>query len=406
MMIPRLVKEKIQLALKRQPAVALLGPRQVGKTSLAYLLAEEKNYLYLDLEAAEDRVKLQESKIFLQQYKNLLVIIDEIQRMPQIFTDLRGIIDEARREGRNQGLFLLLGSASLDLLQKSGETLAGRIAYIDIAPFSILETSQNSKINDKDISLDTNGLKAILIKLWQRGGFPLSYLALSDEDSFLYRRDFIRSYLERDIPILVPRLPSETLRRLWIMLAHNNGGLLNSAKLAANLSISAQSVSRYIDLLVDLMLVRRLMPYHKNVGKRLVKSPKVYIRDSGILHSLLNIKNYEDLASHTILGESFEGFVIENLLNCASEFAIAGFYRTNAGAEIDLILELPGGKIWAIEVKASLSPKIEKGFYQALQDIKPDKAFIVYLGQENYQIAEGIEVISLYKLCGILNAMD
>ena len=259
-MIPRAVTNPIEQALKRQAAVAIIGPRQVGKTTLAREIADSHpGALYLDLEAREDREKLIEPVLFLRQYENSLVVLDEIHRVPELFSSLRGIIDQGRRTGHATGRFLILGSASIDLLRQSGESLAGRITYIDMGPFFTLELPAN---------------EPTLLQLWLRGGFPGSYLAEDDSTSLRWRTDFIRTYLERDVPQFGPRIPAGVLERLWTMLAHGQGTLLNASRLAAALQISASTAQRYIDLLTDLLLVRRLPPFHRNVGKRLVKSPE------------------------------------------------------------------------------------------------------------------------------------
>ncbi len=273
---------------------------------------------------------------------------------------------------------LLLG---LDLLKQSSESLAGRIAQLELSPFTAIEVAEY----EQDF-----------MKLWLRGGFPNSFLEKNDLFNFEGRRDFIKSYLERDIPQLGPRIPSETLRRFWTMLAHVQASLLNASQLAQNLGVSVQTITRYIDLLVDLLLVRRLQPFHANVGKRLVKSPKIYIRDSGLVHTLLGIKDAEALQSHPIMGASFEAFVIENCLNCAPLHTNTYFYRTSVGAEIDLLLEMPNKSLWAIEIKRSLSPKIQKGFYYAQADLKPARSFVIYAGYERYPLAPNVEAISLY----------
>lgn len=384
MMIKRSIYQSVIQALKRQAAVALIGPRQVGKTTLALDIAEERDAVYLDLEAMPDREKLSNASLFLTHNEDKLVILDEIHRMPEIFQTLRGLIDQGRRKGLKTGRFLILGSASIDLLRQSGETLAGRIEYINMEPLTVLETGSKSKPDST--------------KLWVRGGFPDSYLAASDEDSYAYRRNFVRTYLERDVPQFGPRIPAETLECLWTMLAHSQGQLLNASKLASNLSTSAPTISNYIDLLVDLLLVRRLQPFHANTKKRLVKVPRVYVRDSGITHALLGLADYNQLSGHPVFGASWEGFVIENLLSVAPPQTKASFYRTSAGAEIDLILELPGGKIWALEIKSGLTPKLAKGFHNALEDIQPDRSFVVYSGKDRYPVTEETEVISLYEL--------
>ena len=292
-MISRSAAKAIELALKRQAAVAIVGPRQVGKTTLAREIAgSHPGALYLDLEAKEDREKLVEPVLFLRQYENCLVVLDEIHRVPELFSSLRGIIDQGRRTGHATGRFLILGSASIDLLRQSGESLAGRLTYIDMGPFYTLELPAG---------------EPTLLQLWLRGGFPGSYLAENDAASLRWRTDFIRTYLERDVPQFGPRVPATVLDRLWTMLAHGQGTLLNASRLAAGLQISAPSVQRYIDLLADLLLVRRLLPFHRNTGKRLVKSPKVYVRDSGLVHALLGIETYNDLAGNPVRGRLLGG---------------------------------------------------------------------------------------------------
>ena len=390
-MIPRSVAKTIEQALKRQAAVAIIGPRQVGKTTLAREIADSPpGALYLDLEAREDREKLVEPVLFLRQYENSLVVLDEIHRVPELFSSLRGIIDQGRRTGYATGRFLILGSASIDLLRQSGESLAGRITYIDMGPFYTLELPAG---------------EPTLLQLWLRGGFPGSYLAEDDSTSLRWRTDFIRTYLERDVPQFGPRIPAGVLERLWTMLAHGQGTLLNASRLAAALQISASTAQRYIDLLADLLLVRRLPPFHRNVGKRLVKSPKVYVRDSGLVHALLGIKTYNDLAGHPVAGASWEGFVIENLIQAAHERTVASFYRTAAGAEIDLLLEIPGQGLWAIEIKRSLAGRPEKGFYIACQDLKPARRFVVNAGSGHYPIDAEITAIGLHELAAMLVAL-
>jgi len=381
MFIRRIITETVD-HLEQFPAVVLLGSRQVGKTTLALELAKQQPAMYLDLESDADRSKLEEPELYLAFHQDKLVILDEVHRMPDLFSQLRGIIDRAKRAGKTHGQFLLLGSASLDLLKQSSESLAGRVAYLELAPFDLTE------INNSE-------------KLWLRGGFPDSYTALSDSKSFTWRRNFIRSYLERDIPQFGPRIPAETLRRFWTMLAHVQGGLLNAASLARGLDVDNKTITRYIDLLVDLLLVRKLSPWHGNSGKRLTKSPKIYIRDSGILHYLLNIPHRESLIGHPILGASWEGFVIENILQMLSPQVHASFYRSSGGAEIDLVLEFQtakGNQTWAIEIKRSVKPKVGRGFHSACEDIKPQRKLLVYSGSDNYLIKNHIEVIGVKQV--------
>ena len=352
---------------------------------MAGLIAEERASTYLDLEATADREKLHDAALYLSGHAEELVILDEVQRVPELFQALRGLIDEGRRRDIRAGRFLLLGSASIDLLRQSGESLAGRIAYIELGPFNVLE-------------VDT----AAHEKLWIRGGFPDSFLADSDEASAVWRENFVRTYLERDIPQLGPRVPAETLRRFWTMLAHLQGGMLNAAQLARGLAVDGKTVARYLDLLVDLLLVRRLPPFHVNVGKRLVKSPKVYVRDTGIVHTLLGLDDRDAVLGHPVAGGSWEGFVLENLLSAAPERVKPWFYRTAAGAEIDLVLQMPDGDLWAVEIKRGLAPRLDKGFHHARQDLNPTRSFVVYSGVERYPKGEAVEVIGLGELASLL----
>lgn len=375
----------VRQALGRQAVVALIGPRQVGKTTLALEIGDETGALYLDLESREGRNKLADPVLFLKAYEDRLVILDEIHRVPELFQELRGLIDQGRRRGRRTGRFLLLGSASMDLLRQSGESLAGRIEYVEMTPLDVLEVG----------AADTE-------RLWLRGGFPDSFLAASDADSLAFRLSFIRTYLERDVPQFGPRIPAQTLERLWTMLAHNQADLLNASRLASGLSVSAPTVTSYVDLLVDLLLVRRLPPFHANTGKRLVKSPKIYVRDSGIVHALLGIEDLNRLSGHPVVGASWESYVIENLLSVAPARTVASFYRTAAGAEIDLLLAIPGKRPWAIEIKRNLAPKVDKGFHLACEDVNPARRFIVYPGAESFPLKDGVEVKPLGALANAL----
>jgi predicted AAA+ superfamily ATPase len=388
-MIPRRLLSALTTALAESPAVALLGPRQAGKTTLALEVAESRPSIYLDLESEADRAKLAEPELYLAEHADKLVILDEIQRTPHLFQSLRGLIDAGRRRGRGTGRFLVLGSASIDLLKQSSESLAGRIRYLELAPLDAAEVGRER--------LDT---------LWLRGGFPESLLAASDGASLRWRADFIRTYLERDIPQLGPRIPAETLRRLWTMLAHQQGGLLNAAALARALAVDGKTVASYLDLLVDLLLVRRLAPWHGNVRKRLVKAPKVYVRDSGLVHALLGIGDHEALLAHPVAGGSWEGMVIESLIASAPSGTEAYFFRSAAGAEIDLLLQLPGHHApWAIEIKRGLAPKIERGFHLACNTVGPERRTVVYGGVERFPIAEGVEAVALIDLCEELSAV-
>ena len=375
--------QRVVNRLDESPAVALLGPRQVGKTTLALEVAEARPAIYLDLESPADRNKLSDPELYLREHADHLVILDEIQQVPGLFAVLRGLIDKARRKGMGQGRYLLLGSASPDLLRQSGETLAGRIAYLELPPLSVKE------VEDLD-------------RLWLRGGFPESYLAKSSPASARWRGDFIRTYLERDIPQFGSRIAAETLRRFWTMLAHHQGGLHNAASLARGLAVDGKTIASYLDLFIDLLLVRRLPPWHRNVGKRLTKSPKVYVRDTGLLHQLLGLTDRESLLGHPIVGSSWEGFLIENILNSIGPESAACFYRTSAGAEIDLVLERPGGGPIAIEIKRSLAPKVSRGFHIGCEDVRAEHSFVLYPGEEHYPLSASIHAIGLPELLQFL----
>jgi predicted AAA+ superfamily ATPase len=383
--IPRLQDPLLRRRLEQFPAVALLGPRQVGKTTLALQLAATTPSLYLDLEASADLARVSEPSLFLQRHADKLVILDEVQRLPGLFAELRGLIDAGRRQGQANGRFLLLGSASVELIRQSSESLAGRIAFLELGGLHPLELGADA-----------------LDKLWIRGGFPGSTLAATDGDSAEWRRQFIRTYLERDIPQLGPRLPAETLRRFWTMLAHGQGSLLNAAELGRSLGVDGKTVGRYLDLLVDLLLVRRLPPLLANVGKRLVRSPKVLVRDSGLVHTLLGLGDADAVLGHPVAGASWEGFVIETLLAVAPQGCQGWFYRTAAGAEIDLVLEWSPQRRWAIEVKRSLSPRLGKGFHQARADLQPERTFVVTPSATGYPLADGVEVMGLAELAAVL----
>ncbi len=381
-MLRRRTEPDVALLLQQAPAVVLTGPRQVGKTTLALELAEGRDAVYLDLESETDRAKLAEPELYFADHTDDLVVLDEIQRAPRIFEALRGTIDRGRREGKEAGRFLLLGSAAIELLGQSGETLAGRVAFAELAPLDVTEVGGER-----------------LDELWVRGGFPESFLAAGDEASMRWRRDFIRTYLERDIPQLGPRIPAETLRRLWTMLAHQQSGLLNAAQIARGLGVSGTTVGHYLDLMVDLLLVRRLPPRLANVGKRMVRSPKVYVRDSGLVHTLLDLADKEAVLGHPVAGGSWEGLAIENLIAMAGGRAEASFYRTSGGAEVDLVLTWADGREWAVEVKRSLAPKLERGLRSALEDLQPERSFIVYPGSERFRLEAGVEAIDLPTLC-------
>jgi predicted AAA+ superfamily ATPase len=388
--VERQIQRHVSQLLQQLPAVAILGPRQVGKTTLALALAEElgEQALYLDLELPSDRAKLDEPELYLKQHEDHLVILDEIHRLPGIFETLRSLIDRWRRKGSRSRHFLLLGSASIELLQQSAESLAGRISYQELAPFSIVEVGQKSG-RTKNGSAD---------RLWVRGGFPDSFLAASDENSFAWRTAFIQTYLERDVPALGPRIPAETLHRYWQMLAHNQGQMLNAAQIANGLGVSGHTVARYLDIMVDLLLVRRLQPWAANAKKRLVRTPKVYVRDSGLLHALLGIHNQEELLGHPVVGASWEGMLVENILDSLPATARPTFYRTSAGAEIDLVIEFSAKQRWAIEIKRSLSdPRPSKGFYIGCEDLKASRRIVLYPGEEAYPLDAKTEVMPVER---------
>ena len=386
-MLPRRLSARLDYLLSHSPAVVLLGPRQVGKTTLALEVGAGRPSIYLDLEDEDDRARLANPVSYFADHQNELVILDEVHRAPELFQRLRGVIDRGRQSGKDNGRFLLLGSAAMDLLRQSGESLAGRVSYQELGPFDALEVAPGD-----------------LDALWVRGGFPRSFLADTDALSLQWRRDFIRTYLERDVPQFGSRVSAETMRRFWTMLAHNQSQMLNAANLARALGVSAMTVAGYLDLLVDLLLVRRLPAWHHNIGKRVVKSPKVYVRDSGIAHALLGIRDKEALLAHPIAGQTWESFVIETLIAAAPDGAQAHYYRSAGGAEVDLVLTLPGGPLWAVEIKRNSAPKVERGFHAACADLKPQKQFVVYPGKERFSLGNGVDAIGVVTLAGLLQA--
>ena len=386
MMIPRRAAVEIEAGLRIEAAVGLLGPRQAGKTTLARQIASSRRSVYLDLERREDRAALRHPRQFVEANEERLVVLDEVHRVPELFPELRGFIDEGRRRGRGVGRFLILGSASVPLLRQS-ESLAGRILYVPLGPLDLLEVAGTASLE----------------RLWLRGGLPRSLLAAADADSLRIRRGLIETYLARDIPYFAPRLAVETMDRLWTMLAHGHGALLDRARLAAGLELSAPTVGRYLDLLVDLLLVRRLRPFHANVRKRLVKAPRIYLRDSGLLHALLGISDFNALLRSPTLGASWEGFAIETLLSVAPWNTLATFYRTAQGAEVDLVLEIPGrSRPWAVEIKYGSPPRLTRGFHVACDDLQPEHAFVVHSGDLRYPVREGVTAISLPELAALL----
>lgn len=376
--------EILQHKINNFATVAILGMRQVGKTTLAQEIAKNYPAIYLDLENYRDLIKLEDPRTYFENHRDKLIILDEIHRKPEIFMTLRGMIDDNRRLGKKHGQFLILGSASIDLLKQSSESLAGRITYLEMTPFNLIELPNIDNITQK---------------LWLRGGLPESFLANSIDISDEWRQSFITTYLERDIGQFDnSRIEAPTLRRLLTILAHCQGDILNISKISNSLGIDSRTIARYIDLFTKLFLLRRLQPWHSNLGKRMIRSPKTYIRDSGILHSLLNINNLEDIFSNPIAGKSWEGFVIENLLAFLPPNCQSYFYRSVRGAEIDLIIKHSDNRLIAIETKLSSAPKLERGFFEACQDIKPTHKYVVYRGDENFTLKNEVEAIGLKSL--------
>lgn len=385
-MIVRRVKTTVEECLRHMPGVVLLGPRQVGKTTLAKTIASgfgKDGAIYLDLERPVDRRRLDDADAFLRAQAGKLVVIDEIHRAPALFETLRGIIDDRRAAKDRAGHFLLLGSAAIELMRQASETLAGRVAYVDLAP-----------IDARELPKRFAGAE----RLWIRGGFPDSVLASSDAASLNWRRAFIRSYLERDVPMFAPRLPAETVGRLWAMLAHAQGTPLNQSRFAASLGVSVPAVGRYIDLLVDLLLIRRLRPWSGNVGKRLVRAPKVYLRDSGLVHALLELETWNVVLGHPVAGPSWEGFVIENLIAAAGTGRTPYYYRTEDGAEIDLLFERGGVIEMAIEIKRSTAPVLSRGFHLVCEILRPQQTYLVHSGNDVWPYSPKITAITLTGL--------
>jgi len=377
-MIQRELQKKIVASLQNFPVVGILGSRQVGKTTLALEIRSHYSHatVYLDLELPSDLSKIAEPELYLNQYRNSLVIIDEIQRMPSLFPVLRALVDQDRKPGR----FLILGSASPEMVKKSSESLAGRIIYHVLSPLQISEVGQDDRV---------------LRKLWLRGGYPQSYLAKTDEASFTWREAFIRTYLERDIPQLGIRVPALALRRFWLMLSHSHGRLWNASQIAGSLGITAPTVRHYLDILSDTFVIRQLQPYLPNLKKRLVKSPKVYLRDSGLLHTLLNIRTIDDLLGNPYLGSSWEGFAVEQAWNALPDNWPKYFYRTSAGAEIDLIVFPPQAGPVALEIKYTASPKLPRGYHIGFNDLGCQQGFVIYPGKEVYPIAKNISALPM-----------
>lgn len=389
--IVRHLEETVAARLRTNAAVVLLGPRQVGKTTMARDLAERwpTGSTYLDLERPADRRRLDDADAYLRSQVPRLVVLDEVHRVPGLFEVLRGVIDENRRAGMANGQFLLLGSASLDVIQLSSESLAGRVAHLELGGVTADEAAVAG------IDADT---------LWFRGGFPLSVTAPTDSDSAQWRADLVRSYLERDVPMFAPRIPAETLRRLWTMLAHHSGGILNASRLAAGLGVSSPTVGRYVDLLTDLGLLRRVPAWHANLGKRLVKAPKVYVRDTGLLHSLLELDDLNAVLGHPSAGPSYESFVVDNVIAAAGGRFQAHHYRTAVGDEVDLVLVRGGRPVIGVEIKRSTSPTPSSGTRRAFRDLAVDSAYLVHPDTGPAYDSDGLTVIGLTELVQRLRA--
>jgi predicted AAA+ superfamily ATPase len=378
-MINRNIQDAVVNSIRTYPVVGILGSRQVGKTTLAKMIRDiaRPDAVYLDLELPSDINKLQDAELYLRQFEKKLVIIDEIQRMPSLFPLIRALVDRNRIGGR----FLILGSASPDMIRHSSESLAGRIIYHELCPLSLLETG-------------TNRFQKLLL----RGGYPKSLLAKNDDESFVWRESYIKTYLEMDIPQLDIRIPSVHLRRFWTMLAHCHGQIWNASKIAGSMGVSAPTVRRYLDILEETFIVRQLLPYHVNTKKRLIKSPKVYIRDSGLNHALLRIRTFDYLLGHPSIGASWEGFVIEQIAALLPHNSELYFYRTNAGAEIDLLYTDHKNQPVPIEIKYSLSPSLSRGFWNAYEDLSCKRGYVVYPGKEMYPLSKNVFVLPLEML--------
>jgi len=393
-MIKREIQERLYGAIEAMPVVALLGPRQVGKTTLAIEVSHrvKKKASYLDLESDSDFNKLADAEAYLKRFSDELLVIDEVQRKPDLFRIIRGIVDARKRKGEKAGHFLLLGSSSRELLQNSSESLAGRIRYLDLTPFTTSELYQ------------AEGDPFDLEKKWLRGGFPDSYLASSNQDSWLWRSDFISTYMERDLPSMGVNIAPPILKRFWKMLAYYNGNQINHSELGRSLELSHTTIKSHLDVLTDFYMVRQLSPWSGNIKKRLVKTPKIYLRDSGILHSLLGLSNIEAILSHPAMGASWEGFVIESILNILNNQWTYSYYRTATQIEIDLVLQTPQQEVWAIEIKKSTAPKLGRGFFEACNDIKATHKFIVNANNESYPLNNGVEVIGLLDFLKMLKS--
>lgn len=380
---------KLTGQLRSFPCVTVLGPRQCGKSSLVRDVlgraAREGKFHMFDLERPRDFARLSadpEEYLEMLQRRPGLICIDEVQTAPKLFPLLRALIDDRRRKAR----YVLLGSASFDLVKGVSESLAGRTGFLDLTPFLAAE-----------VGADVTERRETL---WSRGGFPPSFLARSESDSFAWRESYIRTFLERDIPALGLKLPAMTLHRFWTMLAHLHGGLLNAHELAAGLSVSAPTVGRYLDLLEGTFMVRRLPPRWENIGKRLTKAPKIYLRDSGVLHTLLGIGPGTDLRSHPKVGASFEGWVIEQLLGAlalAGESPRGFFWRTHGGAEVDLLVELRG-RVIPIEIKMGGDPSVPRGLAECMKDLASPSGFVLHGGPDGFPLSRTVRAIPVSLL--------
>ncbi len=377
--LKRKLTSEINAHLGHFPVVAILGPRQCGKSTLAkHIISTKPESVYLDLESDEDLTKLSNPGAYFKLHQNKFICLDEVQRAPEIFRTLRPIIDNRGQSGQ----FLVLGSSSPELLQQSAESLAGRIAYLELTPFILGEVLGTAATEVADLA-----------PLWLRGGFPSSYLTESDRMSHAWRKNYIRTFLDRDLGVLGLRIPSRSVERLWKMCAQVHGALLNTSMFAASMGVSSHTIRHYMSVLEDTFLLKLLPPLETNIKKRLVKSPKLYLRDSGILHALLGIQTMDDLFSNPIYGSSWEGFAIETITAAMPDWE-ASFYRTSAGAELDLVLDKGAHRI-SIECKASNAPKVTKGFWNAVNDIQPDRTYVISPVKEPFPLDENIMVCSL-----------
>ncbi|RDB02986.1 ATP-binding protein [Runella aurantiaca] len=384
-MIERQIKEQVVKNLTYFPVVGIVGPRQVGKTTLSKIIQKNLNIpsLHLDLELDDDLYKLQNPQTYLQMHAEKCIIIDEIQRLPSLFPLLRALIDQDRRPAR----FIILGSASPEMIRHSSESLAGRIAYSELTPFSLLELQSTT------IQQSTH---------WFLGGFPSALLAPSPDFSRIWLQNFIYTFIEKDIRLLGYDISIPTMDRLLKMLAHLHSAILNVSDISRSLGVSIPTVNKYLDLLEGGFLIRRLQPYFVNLGKRLVKTPKMYIRDTGILHSLASIPSYEALYANPLIGASWEGYVIEQIYRCVEPRSWnLYYYRTQVGAEVDLVLISPSGKMTCIEIKNTNTPKLSKGFHQCINDLQPHFQYVITPSSELLITAEGVIICSLLQFLKI-----